>query len=342
MNKISIKIILKSLSGILCFFLVATTANASTLEELQAKATKLEVEVKQTAAHGQEIDKKIGEIEDKYKEELRRSSEAPQGVDAYDAKIEAAKAQKAQKQKEKKEAIIESTAAEKENTEATTDIREEKTEIKETPAYPLERNPRYTPSKNSKGRRPFIKGENTQPETAIHYASRKSKEKFSFAKEEESVQAYTGTTEENVFIFSDNVANYCQIDTKNLDKMGECLEKMIQNRSGGSQAMKQQMNDLYQESLIDTTSHAIAEASKLKNDSSGYEKNVLIPLQEKSSKATDERGDIEVLTLTEMEALKLKNKILQVFSTQLSLDAFRDFGTYEVNNRDLTNIDTAK
>ena len=309
---------------------------AVTLEELQAQASAIEAEINKTTERQKEISQKLSDIETTYQKEL--SLAAPEGAAAYDAKIEAAKARKQKMAAENKEEPV----VVKEKTEKPT-VSKKAPVQKTSPSYPLERNPRYVSPKsnksNSRGRRPFTRSDNEHGRELIHFASRQNSEELSFAKEEETAQAYTGTTEENVFVFSDNLANYCQMDTKSLDKMSECLNKLIKERSGTSQSMKEQINELYQESLIDTTSHAIADAARYKNDTSGYEKNVLIPLQEKSSKATDERGDIEVLTLTEMEALKLKNKLIQVYSNQVGLEAFRDFGTFEVNNRDLTNID---
>lgn len=318
------KIIKACAYGLVLSSLFAIEGQSQTLEDLQIKAEKLQASINKIQKQEQQLESKLENIEKEHGEKL--STLTPRGVAAYDSKIEAAKkqnnkekkAEKAANKTQEQSALVEQSKPEK--------------------TYPMERAPRYVaPQKSNKGRRPFTKSDNDYNQDKIYYASRKNSEELFFAKEE--IKAYTGTTEENVFVFSDNLANYCEIDTKSLDKMSECLNDIIKKRSGGSQSLKQQVNDMYQESLIDTTSHSIADAARYKNDSSGYEKNVLLPLQEKSSQATDERGDIEVLTLTEMEALKLKNKILQIYANQLGLDAFRDFGTYEVNNRDLTNID---
>ena len=328
-----IKLLKSSLYGIFFSSLLVSSGYAATIAELQARAAKLETEVSSVGKQSQQIEEQLNKIEEEYQEEISIAKENPQGVDAYDAKIAAAKAKKEQEVKtETKE-----EAAEKVKDEAEK-VAPSSPKEKVVP-YPLERNPRYVAPKNTtRGRRPFTKSDNDYLKSEIHYAQRNGTEELSFAKEE-AVQAYVGTTEENVFVFSDNLANYCKFDTTSLDKMTECLNSILSKRAEGTQSAKGQMNELFQESLIDTTTHAIADAARFKNDSSGYEKDVLLPLQEKSSKATDERGDIEVLTLTEMEALKLKNKLLQIYATQLGLDAFRDFGTFEVNNRDLTNID---
>lgn len=333
-----IRMIVKSgMNGALIASLGIYAAQAATIDELRAKANQLETEINQTSEQSQKIENKLTDISKQYEKEM--SLAQPQGVDGYNAKIEEAK------QKKKAAKALEKEDNNKETTKEQDMDKEESTAPKEeqkTIPYPMERKPKYVaPKNNSKGRRPFIKGENIPQNKFVSYAVHHNKEALSFAKEE-SVQAYTGTTEENVFIFSDNLANYCKFDTNSLDKMSDCLNTIIQQRAQGSQSIKDQMNELYQESLIDSASHAISDAARLKNDSSGFEKNVLVPLQEKSSQATDERGDIEVLTLSEMEALKLKNRLLQIYATQLGLEAFKDYGTYEVNNRDFTNIDNAQ
>lgn len=332
-------IIKASVNGVLLTSLMFGAAQAETVEEVLAKANKTEAEINKMADRQKEISQRLSDIETKYQKELALPK--AEGVEAYDAKIAAAKAQKA-KNVDEKDNVTEKTSSEDSkktvNKTETTQTKENSSN-KKTIDYPWQRSPRYVaPQKASKGRRPFTRSDNEQIKENLYYASRKNSETISFAKEE-AVQAYTGTTEENVFIFSDNLANYCKFDTQSLDKMQDCLNQLIKERSSGSQGLTQQINELYQESLIDSTAHAIADAARFKNDSSDYEKNVLLPLQEKSSQATDERGDIEVLTLAEMEAIKLQNKVMQLYATQLGLDAFRDYGTFEVNNRDLTDID---
>ena len=306
-------------------------AYSASIEELESRAEQLQSKIDKSRARQKEISEKLKTIEDKHQKTL--SSVTADGLEGYEAKIA-----KGQKKKTTLSDVSAQSPEKKAEQSATTQSEKEKVK---TISYPQQREPRYiAPSKTNKGRRPFTRSDNTYSPQEVHYAVRKNSEVLSYAKE--AVQAYTGTTEENVFIFSDNIANYCQFDTNSLEKMSDCLMKLIEKRSEGTQSSKQQMNELYQESLIDTTTHAIADTARYKNDAAGHEKNVLVPLQEKSSKATDERGDIEVLTLTEMEEVKLLNKLILIYANQLALDAFRDFGTFEVNNRDLTNIDEAK
>lgn len=352
----------KNFSMIIAGFAVSLAILLNTVPEARAEdldtiIARLKSEVAGLDEYQQESAQSISQVETEYKdvlEKYREEAAKESTVTDYDAKIAEAKAKR---QAEKIDVSADSEVdlfGSSEETSETKAVAEKAPAAEKAapkaepaaarPAYPLERNPRYVApaSQNSggskRGRRPFTRSDNNLDTSEIYYASRSYSENFGFAKEETG-GVYTGTTEENVFVFSDNLANYCQIDTKSLDKMIDCLNKIVKDKSGKSQSVIDNVTTMVSESLQDLTSHAVADSARYKNDSSGYEKNVLLPLQEKSSKATDERGDIEVLTLTDMEALKLKNKILQTYATMLSVDSFRAISTFEVSNKDMTDID---
>lgn len=331
----------------LCLTATSVKVPNAGAEDLDAMIARLQAEVAGLDKLQEETGKDIDAVEAQYKDDLSKASVSETD---YDAKIAAAKARRqADKIDVSADAEIDLFASSEEKNEQDEKSKKTTTQTSEPapaaakPAYPLERSPRYTaPQKNNmkKGRRPFTRSDNDKNDSELYFAGMNSSQTLSFAAEAEaSESAYTGTTEEGVFLFSDNLANYCGIDAKSLDKMPACTAKMIKDKSAKSQAIIDNVTTMHSESLQDATSNAVAEAAKFKNDSSGFEKNVLVPLQEKSSKATDERGDIEVLTLSDMEALKLKNRLLQVYSTMLANDAFRALGTFELSNKDLTNID---
>lgn len=331
--------------GVLCLTAASVKVPSAWADDLDAMIARLQAEVAGLDKLQKEAENDINAVEEQYKDDLSQSEAA----NSYDAKIAEAKARRqAAKIDVSADSEIDLFGETKEDKPA---AKEDKTITVKKPqvvpavqkSYPLERSPRYvSPKKNTpkKGRRPFTRSDNDLIDSELHYAGISFSENLSFAKEEESSgTAYTGTTEEGVFLFSDNLANYCKIDAKSLDKMPECAAQMIKDKSAKSQSVVDNVTTMHSESLQDATSNTVAEAAKFKNDSSGFEKNVLGPLQEKSSKATDERGDIEVLTLSDMEALKLKNRLLQVYSTMLANDSFRALGTFELSNRDITNID---
>lgn len=322
--------IMSILKGSVLGLTVATFA-ASTLyaETLEEKLNRVNAEISAVKEKQARVDEQLKQLDALAEEKGKALGVAQTGQNKYDAKIAEAKAQKST---QSNKVVTEEPAKET----APKEVAAEQPVAKKV-SLPMERTPKYeTPKRNSKTRRPFTRSANEYGET-IYYAGRFGKEELHFAKEE-SVQGYTGTTEENVFIFSDNLANYCEMDTNSLDKTEECLNKIIKNMTTGSQTLNKQVNEMMQETMIDTTSQTIAETLKHKNDSAGYEKEVLLPLQERSSQATDERGDIEVMTLGDMEALKLKNKLLQVYSSQLSMNALKDFTNYEIKDTSITDI----
>lgn len=303
--------------------LLPLALNAQSLEEKIAQA---EQNLQKLSQQQSETQKMLNELENTHQEGLEESRKT-NPLNRYDIKVKEIKANK-----EKQKAEI------KEQAEIKQEIQKEKEEKSEI--IKKERKPTYVPRKNNtQGRRPFRKSSSLDGSET--YALVKGSEVFSYASEAESSssQVYSGTTEENVFVFSDNLANYCKVDTKSIDKMPECLNKVITEKASGVQTAKAKMQTLYEESLQDMTVNDVMEAAKAKNDSSGFEKNVLLPLQDKSSKSTDERGDIEVLTFSEMEGLKLKNKIIQIYSNLLAREAFVDFGNYEVSEMGITNIE---
>ncbi len=333
----SYNIFKQSIKSIIIILLLTSVVKAETTEE---KIARIEASLSQTAEKQKETESRIKAFETKYKDVLPGTKQNP-----YDEKI--AKARQEKQTQTKAETSVEESVGEEINLFGTEPAQKPAAE-KKIQNYPLERQPQYEktqPAAQPRGRRPFTRSQNDWDKGELNYAVRKNAEILSFAKEEDSSssssseEAYTGTNENNVFIFSDNIANYCRIDTtSSSDEIVACLNKVLKDRSAGSQMAKDNVNQMYIESMQDTTIHAVADAAKYKNDSSGFEANVLVPLQEKSAKATDERGDIEVLTLIDMENYKTLNKLIQVYATNLSVQAFNDFGSYEMKTEAISDI----
>ena len=317
-----------------CLMISAVNVPAAHAEDLDAMIARLQARVADLNKIQKETGENISAVENEYKQELEEHKKANPG---YDEKIaEAKEKRKGEKIDVSSQEEVDLFAAEEKTVDKkSTSVTTTKTEDAKSP---FKRNPSYVaPKATSKGRRPFKRSDNHLSSSKLFFATVYNSEIFSFAKEDDS-QPYTGTTEENVFVFSDNLANYCSIDTTSLDKMQDCLNQLMKEKSGSSQAVVDKVTGLISESLQDTTVNAVSEAARYKNDSAGYETNVLTPLQEKSSNATTERDDIEVLTLNDMEISKLLNKLNTIKANQLGLDAFRSFGTFEINSRDMTDI----
>ena len=211
--------------------------------------------------------------------------------------------------------------------------------------YPFQRQPVYSVPSNTKtpqkrGRRPFIRSEVMPSGEKVFYARVHMQDKLSFAKEEAT--AYVGTTEQNIYVFSDNIANYCQLSAEDAAKnknAKKCLDKIIELQSSPKQSDKRTAKELVNSSFMDDNLNSYAAAVEHKVTASGFEEKVLMPSQEQFSKSTTERGDLQNLTLMAMEQTKTVNRLVDVYSTLLSLESFKNFSNFEVNSKEITNID---
>lgn len=211
--------------------------------------------------------------------------------------------------------------------------------------YPFQRQPVYSVPANTKtpqkrGRRPFIRSEIMPSGEEVFYARVHTQDKLSFAKEETT--AYVGTTEQNIYVFSDNIANYCQLSAEDAAKnknAKKCLDKIIELQSSSKQSDKRTAKELVNSSFMDDNLNSYASAVEHKVTASGFEEKVLIPSQEQFSKSTTERGDLQNLTLMAMEQTKTVNRLVDVYSTLLSLESFKNFSNFEVNSKEITDIE---
>lgn len=313
---------------VLSAFTLVNTSKAESLEEMISRA---EQNIEKTTQSQEKTEKYLNKIETDYKQQLSEARKSDP-KNKYDLKRQEIAEKKQKTTPVEKEVTSKEIKADKKVLK-----KESKTETSKT---------KVAPQKKSKptGRRPFRKSSNL--ENDVYYATVMGSEILSFAAEatqetpnNTASNVYSGTTEENVFVFPDSLANFCQMDTKNIDKMPECINKMIKSSTGGNQAEKESMRNLHNEGAVDYAVNASVNSMSITNESAGFEKNVLIPLQEKSSKATDERGDIEVLTYSQMEEIKLINKLVQVYAGILARESFKDIGSSELMSSSITKIE---
>lgn len=321
-------------------------------------ATKLEQLINKQNLLKQESDALKAEI-NKAKQE-GRASETPQDIFAKNqkAKIAAAQAkkealskipEKAKETETKTQSV--SFAKSSDDVDLFGDTTKKKatpkaTEPKDDALYPFQRKPVYTvPEKKvptqKKGRRPFIRSELSSGGEEVLYAVVHNQEKLSFAKEE-AAGAYVGTTEQNIYVFSDNIANYCELSAEDATKnknAKKCLDKIIKLQASSKQSDKRTAKELVSSSFMDDNLNYYATAVEHKVTASGFEENVLIPSQEEFQKSTTERGDLQNLTLMAMEQTKTLNRISDVYSTLLSLEAFKNFSNFEINSKEITDIE---
>lgn len=206
---------------------------------------------------------------------------------------------------------------------------------------------RYNPQKNLKndgntrGRRPFIRSEISNGHE-IYYAGIRSSDMLGYG---DSGTVYSGFNDKNVYVFPDALANYCSLnadDAAKNGKMENCLKEVLTDIAKPDQDAKDHTKSVFNDGLVQEVTQAVVTGVQSKNAAANFEADVLDALKTKSSKATDERSDLEVMNLTDMEALKAKYRIIEVYSSLLKFQALKNYGEFEVNSREITNIDEKK
>jgi len=76
----------------------------------------------------------------------------------------------------------------------------------------------------------------------------------------------------------------------------------------------------------------------MRNYAVNYEKEVLEPMTEQLKQAKTVRDDYSGVILVNKEIANLINKLLMVYSSKVSYDAFRDYGDFEIYPEDILNI----
>ncbi|MDO5386359.1 MAG: hypothetical protein Q4F75_03710 [Pseudomonadota bacterium] len=133
------------------------------------------------------------------------------------------------------------------------------------------------------------------------------------------------------FIFSDQLARYCEINVNNLEDeeaMKKCLQDLVAYRSAGDMQTAAAGNTLYTNIMQDTASSLAAEAMAMKNKASNYEDEVLKEVNEDISSASTIRDDINSVAETNKQIQLLLNDILKVYAAQVSLDAMDSLAKY--------------
>lgn len=203
---------------------------------------------------------------------------------------------------------------------------------------------RYNPVKkpknegNTRGRRPFIRSEISDGKE-IYYAGIRSSDTIGFG---DAGTVYSGFNDKNIYVFPDALANNCELnadDAAKDGKMEKCLKSVLTDVANPDQDIKDHVKAMFNDALVQETTQAVVSGVQSKNSAANFEADVLDGLKEKSSKATEERSDLEVMTLTDMEALKTRYKIIEVYSAMLKYQALKNLNDFEVRSQELTKVD---
>ncbi len=158
-----------------------------------------------------------------------------------------------------------------------------------------------------------------------------------------SGQPNIGFTETNEYIFPTPFAAFCEFSTDDLKEkpgiMEECMRKILKFKADPNHDYAKHAVELMQDAFEEEVTNAISSSLITKNEAAMHEKEVLIPQREQSAEATTERDDIEVLNMSNMESIKTMNKTLKLLASSISMEALRNFQSFEITDAELTEVD---
>lgn len=153
-------------------------------------------------------------------------------------------------------------------------------------------------------------------------------------------------TQDGVFIVADRMARECEINVKDLDDqkvMDDCIKKLVALKSSKDSAIAQEGNAVYRSIMQETVNALTAESMAQKNIAATYEEKVLEKLEKDIANTKNSRDDTGSLAMTNKELQYLLNRILTIYSSQLSLNALQQIGGFDSSyySQDGTVTDTA-
>lgn len=163
-----------------------------------------------------------------------------------------------------------------------------------------------------------------------HYASRSFSETLVFA--DVTGSSVPDGTANGVFIFANRLAQECEISVSDLEDekvMDECIKKLVKAKSDADASIAQEAEAIYRTIMQETVNALAAESMARKNEAANYEEQVMEKMEEQIANTKNTRDDTSGLSLTNMETQFLLNRILTIYSAQLSLDALEAIGGFD-------------
>ena len=163
-----------------------------------------------------------------------------------------------------------------------------------------------------------------------HYALRSFSETMVFA-DLTSGDVPDGTVN-GVFIFSTRLAQECGVNVKDLEDetiMDKCIKELVKDKSDADASIAQEAEGIYKAIMQETVNALIAESMAKKNEAANYETEVLKKMEETIADTKTTRDDTAGLSLTNMQTQFLLNRILTIYSGQISLDALSAVGGFD-------------
>ena len=187
------------------------------------------------------------------------------------------------------------------------------------------------PSKNFR-QRPALNPINTTLEKRSDY---KFVETMAFASAisiPESPMPTVGGTYRNTFIFSDELAKYCDISVADLndkEKMKECQVKLVSCMFHKNNDTAKGCKDLYSEILHETVLAATAESLDKKQTAAAYSRQVIDVIIDDMTNATTIRDDINNLAMMNKEIVTLLNYMVELYAGQIAVDNLARLSSFD-------------
>lgn len=173
------------------------------------------------------------------------------------------------------------------------------------------------------------------------FASRRFSETLVFA--QLGTEDMPDGTVDGVFILSDRLAIECDVNVKSLEDekvMDDCIKKLVAMKSSKDNAIAQEANAIYKTIMQETVNALIAESMANKNVAANYETKVLEKMEKSIANTKNTRDDTGGLSLTNKELQYLLNRILTIYSAQLSLDSLTKVGGFDASYYEDSGEDT--
>ncbi|MDR1693586.1 MAG: hypothetical protein LBR70_00110 [Lactobacillaceae bacterium] len=137
------------------------------------------------------------------------------------------------------------------------------------------------------------------------------------------------------FIASHELAVQCGMEGKdfaNYELVDECLGERLAEMSSDNASAAAEGQKVYSVIVREQTVGTLAEIMRLGVESAQYEEEVVKPMQESLLNTENTRDDITSLTMTNKQTVYVINRLVFSSSLQLSLDALRQLGYFNLED----------
>lgn len=168
----------------------------------------------------------------------------------------------------------------------------------------------------------------------VKLAGYQKSETLMFGAEDSSEEIPDGVVNNGEYdetIIPEELVEYCKVGVSKLQDtsvMENCLKSLIKHQSDKDSQVAEQGKSIYTKVMADAVTSLVAESMQMKNTAANYEEKVLDKLEEDMGSSSTTRDDSGALAMTNKELQYQMNKMLTIYSAQLSLNALSQVGGF--------------